>query len=810
MSFNLNNKVNNLTTLVESIIPSSGVIVCNDFTATTGAITTLSSSTISSNNLSSGNVNATQTYIISSGTGISVISGNISITLTTPNASKFTIGQTLIISGTSNALFNGLNPTISSLTLPNILIVSNPSSIPDGQFGGGGTVKSGTVSTVDLTATNIIGNASSATNLKGGLGGSIPYQSAVNTTALLANGTAGQVLTSAGGTSAPTWSTPAGGASIVDTNTSATFYPVFVSGSGPQTLYSDITTTPFSMNPNTGDIALSTTLKIDTNKTALGLNAGLTAQGDFTTAIGSNAGKFSQGLNSISIGKDAGIGTSLGVAFQGANSVAIGTEAGKLTQGIKNVAIGHHSGRTTQATGAVAIGDEAGFSLQGTSTVAIGQYAGRDGQGAQSVGIGINAGNTSQGSNSIAIGYNCAYSGQGANSIALGFSAGNVGQGANSIALGQNSGKTSQGSGNVAIGFNAGVKAQLAGSIAIGMSAGQGLGSAPNCQGANAIAIGNEAGLGAGATNQGAGSVAVGQGSAHDGQGADCVAIGIRAGYSLQGDNAIAIGRNSAFGGVKQATNAIAIGNEACQEGQRTEAIAIGYQAGYGGTSAQGANAVAIGALAGRSVAVANSIILNGSGADLPASVAGFFVNPVRNVSQTNALFYNTATKEITYATPATTSKAWLTTTNGGGSNRVSNVGEELFASYGPTGGGTGCLVVLASSGLTNTGTNGWNSVSGAFYAPNAGQWQYSITLYMVPVQNTAELQIRHFNSVGTVLATRCIYIKDGTGNTEEFMNTTSFFNMATGDYFQCRVITNFVTLFYDTERFTSLQVREL
>ena len=50
--------------------------------------------------------------------------------------------------------------------------------------------------------------ATTATNLAGGLGGSIPYQSAVNTTALLANGTSGQYLKSNGTTLAPSWITP--------------------------------------------------------------------------------------------------------------------------------------------------------------------------------------------------------------------------------------------------------------------------------------------------------------------------------------------------------------------------------------------------------------------------------------------------------------------------------------------------------------------------------------------------------------------------------------------------------------------------
>jgi hypothetical protein len=52
--------------------------------------------------------------------------------------------------------------------------------------------------------------ATTATNLAGGIASQIPYQSAAGTTAFIANGTAGQVLTSAG-TSVPTWSGISGG-----------------------------------------------------------------------------------------------------------------------------------------------------------------------------------------------------------------------------------------------------------------------------------------------------------------------------------------------------------------------------------------------------------------------------------------------------------------------------------------------------------------------------------------------------------------------------------------------------------------------
>lgn len=60
-----------------------------------------------------------------------------------------------------------------------------------------------------ISASGISATISRATNLAGGLGGSIPYQSAVNTTAMLSNGTSGQVLTSAGTTLPPTWTMPA-------------------------------------------------------------------------------------------------------------------------------------------------------------------------------------------------------------------------------------------------------------------------------------------------------------------------------------------------------------------------------------------------------------------------------------------------------------------------------------------------------------------------------------------------------------------------------------------------------------------------
>jgi hypothetical protein len=64
--------------------------------------------------------------------------------------------------------------------------------------------------TGDITATlfngSLIGNATSADNIDGGVAGNVPYQSAPNTTAFLSPGTNGYVLTTQGPGLPPTWS----------------------------------------------------------------------------------------------------------------------------------------------------------------------------------------------------------------------------------------------------------------------------------------------------------------------------------------------------------------------------------------------------------------------------------------------------------------------------------------------------------------------------------------------------------------------------------------------------------------------------
>jgi hypothetical protein len=158
---------------------------------------------------------------------------------------------------------------------------------------------------------------------------------------------------------------------------------------------------------------------------------------------------------------------------------------------------------------------------------------------------------------------------------------------------------------------------------------------------------------------QGHGAVAVGKQSGYCNQGCNSVAIGNYAGQYNQGSEAVAIGYYA--GGCDQGIDAVAIGNEAGYRCQGDYAVAIGHQAGYGDTccgTPQGDYSVAIGYQAGYLSQVANSIAINASIDSLNPGEAGLFINPVRaNASSiSHSLYYNTATKEITYADPVAVS----------------------------------------------------------------------------------------------------------------------------------------------------------
>ena len=122
-------------------------------------------------------------------TGAVTLGGTLAVTSGGTNITNYTVGDLLFANTTTSLdkLSVGTSTYIltSNGTAPQY---TNPSSITVG------------------TATS----ATTATNLAGGIASQIPYQTGAGATSFIANGTAGQVLTSAG-TSVPTWSGINGG-----------------------------------------------------------------------------------------------------------------------------------------------------------------------------------------------------------------------------------------------------------------------------------------------------------------------------------------------------------------------------------------------------------------------------------------------------------------------------------------------------------------------------------------------------------------------------------------------------------------------
>jgi len=200
--------------------------------------------------------------------------------------------------------------------------------------------------------------------------------------------------------------------------------------------------------------------------------------------------------------------------------------------------------------------------------------------------------------------------------VAIGSEAGRYDQGQYSIAIGYCAGNCDQGQGPWNNGY----------AVAIGYYAGK-------CnQEYHAVAIGREAGV----CNQGFSAVAIGRSAGNDNQSNGAVAVGKQSGQCCQG------------------TNAVAIGNFAGQCSQGQFSVAVGYRAGQGCCGgSQGEYSVAIGAYAGECNQAANSIVINANISALNPENEGLYINPVRqdtgNVNY--GVFYNTTSKELTYAT---------------------------------------------------------------------------------------------------------------------------------------------------------------
>ena len=171
-----------------------------------------------------------------------------------------TVTDDTTTNGTRYPLFaNQTSGSLSTEYTSSTKLQFNPSTgvFTATSFSGAGTGLTGTASSLSIggnaaTATSAT-SATTATNLAGGVAGAIPYQSATNTTGFTAAGTTGQILQS-NGTSAPTWVTFTGGATITDdTTTNATRYPLFAAATSGTLSTAYTSSTELKWNPSTGD-----------------------------------------------------------------------------------------------------------------------------------------------------------------------------------------------------------------------------------------------------------------------------------------------------------------------------------------------------------------------------------------------------------------------------------------------------------------------------------------------------------------------------------------------------------------------------
>jgi len=311
---------------------------------------------------------------------------------------------------------------------------------------------------------------------------------------------------------------------------------------------------------------------------AIGYRAGLSFQNVFSTAIGSNAGSWYQESNAMAIGEDAGYSN------QSFRATAIGSLAGRNDQGQSATAIGYRAGDRTQGSYSLAVGNFAGSNTQGANCIALGSEAGYDNQGTNAFALGLRAGYWFQGEDAIALGVYAGLSNQDTYAIAIGSRAGQFNQNVNTLAIGTEAGRTSQNVSAFAVGHYAGWNSQGINAHALGHYAGY------TSQGTESLAVG----LNAGYSKQGAFAFAFGTESGYDNQGANAVAIGMRAGYTSQGTSSVAIGHQA--GMTSQSMNAVAIGIQSGMTNQGETAVAIGIQSGM---TSQGANAFALGEQAG-------------------------------------------------------------------------------------------------------------------------------------------------------------------------------------------------------------------
>jgi hypothetical protein len=195
------------------------------YVCTTSGVITFGTTAITFAQISSAQVYTAGTGLTLTGTQFSITNtavtaasyGSASKTLTaTVNAqgqltaladTDIAIAASQVTSGTLAVAQGGTN--IASYTGGDLLYASGTTTLSKLAIGASDYVLTSSGSAPQYVAQSTLA-VGTATNLAGGIASQIPYQTGAGTTSFIANGTAGQVLTSAG-TGAPVWSGISGG-----------------------------------------------------------------------------------------------------------------------------------------------------------------------------------------------------------------------------------------------------------------------------------------------------------------------------------------------------------------------------------------------------------------------------------------------------------------------------------------------------------------------------------------------------------------------------------------------------------------------